>query len=431
MSLRWRIAIALGVLAALATTTVGFTSYLATRARLYDEIDNSLDQAAGSIILPVRRGGDVLLPPGALSQFTVQRLAPDGEVVETGDVALPVDEVDREIASTAGVAATRTVRIDGASYRVETLSLPRGGAVQIARDLSETQRVLASLRRRFAVVGAAVVVVAVVAGWLVAAGVTRSLRRLTGAAEEVAATGRLDVGVPGEGHDEVARLAGAFNEMLAALARSRAEQQRLVEDAGHELRTPLTSLRMNATLLQRLGELSPDDRERLVEDLQTEVEELVTMTDELVALAVEGIATEPREELALDDVVERVAAHARRRTGRTIEVRATGASVRGRPLELERAVSNLVDNACKFSYDGPIEVVVQDTRVEVRDHGPGIPTEVLPHVFDRFYRAPEARGRPGSGLGLAIVRETVAANGGRVFAHNHPDGGAVVGFELG
>lgn len=430
MSLRWRIATALGVLAALATTTVGFTSYFATRARLYDEIDASLEQAAGFVVAPVR-GGVAPRFPGTLSQFVVQQLDVGGDVVETGDVVLPVHDLDRQIASSGHTAAIRTVGVDGTSYRVETLGLPRGGAVQVARDLSETQRVLASLRRRFALVGAAVVVVAAVAGWLVAGGVTRSLRRLTGAAEQVAATGRLDVGVPGEGSDEVARLASAFNEMLTALARSRVEQQQLVEDAGHELRTPLTSLRTNVALLRRLEELPPDERERLVEDLRTEVEELVAMTNELVALAVERVDIEDEEELALDEIVERVAAHARRRTGRTIEVRATSTRARGRPFAVERAVSNLVDNACKFSDDGPIEITVQDARVEVRDHGPGIPADVLPHVFDRFYRAPDARGRPGSGLGLAIVRDTVTAHDGRTFAHNHPDAGAIVGFELG
>jgi len=430
MSLRWRIAIALGVLAALATATVGFTSYFATRTRLYDEIDDSLAQATALVVAPVRGGRVAPRVPGLLSQFTVQHVDADGGVVTAGEVDLPIDDVARDRAATEGPPVLRTVSVDGTPYRIETVSLPRGGAVQVARDLSETERVLEALRRRTALIGAVVVAVAAVAGWLIAAGVTRSLRRLAGAADEVADTGRLDVSVPIVGDDEVGRLAHAFEEMLVALARARSEQQQLVEDAGHELRTPLTSLRTNAALLGRLDELAPSERERLLDDLRTEVEELVTMTNELVALAVGGLAAEPDADVDLGEIAERVAAHARRRTGRVVQVHAAPAIVRGRPLALERAVSNLVDNACKFSETGPVEVTVAGTRVEVRDHGPGIPPDVAASLFDRFSRASAARDHPGSGLGLAIVLDTVTAHGGRVFAHDHPDGGAVVGFDL-
>ena len=108
----------------------------------------------------------------------------------------------------------------------------------------------------------------------------------------------------------------------------------------------------------------------------------------------------------------------------------TGVVVTVRQHMIERAVSNLIDNAVKYSPDGaPVDVIVDGTRVEVRDHGNGIADADLARIFDRFYRATEARTAPGSGLGLAIVSQIVEGHGGRVFAGNH-GGGAAVGFEL-
>jgi len=433
VSLRWRIALALAVLAAFVAGTVSVTSYVATRTRLYDEIDTSLAEAARAIAPPRLARGRPRVPElgiGPLGQFAVQVLDEDGAVRDRGEVALPVSDADRALASSGRAGETRTVDVDDTPYRLSTVALPGGGAVQVARDLSETERVLGSLRRRFAVLGLGVVVVAAGVGWFVAQRTTRSLRRFSGAVEEVTTTGRLDVGVPDEGTDEVGRLAAAFNEMVAALARSRDEQRRLVQDAGHELRTPLTSLRTNAALLERLDALTPDERRQLLDDVRLEVEELVTMANELIELAIVGVDPEPEQDVALDELVERVAVRARRRVGGAVSTHAEPTRVRARPVALERAVSNLVDNAAKFGGDGPVEISVRGTRVEVRDHGAGIPDGDLPHVFDRFYRAISARDCPGSGLGLSIVRDTVVAHGGEVFARNDPDGGVVVGFEL-
>jgi two-component system, OmpR family, sensor histidine kinase MprB len=99
-----------------------------------------------------------------------------------------------------------------------------------------------------------------------------------------------------------------------------------------------------------------------------------------------------------------------------------------RSLAIDRVIHNLVDNAAKFSTDGPIEVEVADCRVTVSDRGPGIPADDLPHVFDRFFRSVASRSQPGSGLGLAIVRDIVESHGGTVFAQARDGGGSVVGF---
>jgi two-component system sensor histidine kinase MprB len=219
--------------------------------------------------------------------------------------------------------------------------------------------------------------------------------------------------------------------MLAALTRSRDQQQRLVQDAGHELRTPLTSLRTNIDTLRRYPDLAGEPRERILGDLSSELRELSALVDELVALAVDRYDDEPEQTVALDQLAERAADRARRRSGRDIVVDAAPAPVVARPQALLRAVGNLLDNAVKFSPDAkPIEVTVRPGSLEVRDHGLGIAAEDLPYVLDRFYRALGARSLPGSGLGLAIVRQVVEGAGGTVQVANHPDGGAVFALRL-
>ena len=250
--------------------------------------------------------------------------------------------------------------------------------------------------------------------------------QLTDAAEEVAVTGRLDVDVPPAGRDESGRLARSFATMLAALSRSREQQQQLVQDAGHELRTPLTSLRTNVQTLQRFPELPADTRDAILADLDSETRELGSLVDELVELATDTRDDEPDETVDLAQLTERVVDRTRRRTGRTVVLDAEPAPFVGRPRELSRAIGNLVDNAAKFSEaPGAVEVTVRPGSVVVRDHGPGIAIEDQPHLFERFYRSASARSRPGSGLGLAIVEQIVIAHGGTVTAANHPLGGAV------
>ena len=446
MSLRAKLVLALVLLTSMAAISIGIWSYAATSHLLNDQIDQSLDSSAslaggGRGPLGDRHDGDDVADPARFSdQNVTQVLAADGDRVGgSATVVLPVDDLDRAVAAGALASARRNIRVDGVAYRMLTTSQGAGpGAVQVARSLSETDRVLDSLRNLTIVATTLVVALAAGVGWLIARQVTRRLARLTGVAEEVAATGRLDVPVPVGGSDEAGRLGTAFNEMLTALGRSRDAQQRLVQDAGHELRTPLTSLRTNVSVLRRHETLAPETRTRVIEDLDAETRELTGLVNELVELATDARDDEPAQRVELAPLVERVAERARRRTGRLIAVTADGSVVEGRPQALERAVSNLLDNAAKFDAPDPgqaeghppIEVEVAAGRVEVRDRGPGIPDDDLDHVFDRFHRAVGARSRPGSGLGLAIVRDIVESHRGTVSAANRPGGGAVVGFTL-
>jgi two-component system sensor histidine kinase MprB len=248
----------------------------------------------------------------------------------------------------------------------------------------------------------------------------------------VASTQDLSRRIPAGDGDELDRLAKSFNTMLAALDASRESQRQLVSDASHELRTPLTSVRANLDALALARGLSDQDRARVVTAAQAQLTELTVLVGDLVDLSkvgVEDAATEDvRLDLAVDEAVARARLHA---PACRFALDTEPCLVRVPPARLHRAVMNLLDNAVKWGPpEGPVEVLVREGRIQVRDHGPGIAAEDLPHVFDRFYRAPAARGMPGSGLGLAIVRQVAESNGGRVVAGNAPDGGALLTLEL-
>ncbi|MGW3960630.1 ATP-binding protein [Amycolatopsis sp. NPDC005003] len=444
MNLRSKLAIAFAGVGAAAAILVGVFSYQAASQRINAELDRSLlttsaEVAAGATQVlapsPVTRGPDDDDHDEA-QPMVAQAIAPDGTVRRLGGrpVHLAVDDADRALAATGALADHRYRNFTAGrdDYRVITVALGSGrGAIQLGIDVDESRHVLAELAARITGVSAIVLVAAALAGWLLARQITRRLVRLTLATEQVGDGHLADVAVPVSGRDEVGRLSTSFDRMLGRLADARADQERLVQDAAHELRTPLTSLRTNASVLRRFGELGPDARSRLLDDVDGEARELTHLIDELVELATRRYEAEEPAPVELGHVAERAADRVRRRSGRTITVEADASALTGQPKGLERAVSNLLENAVKFAPEGPIEVVVRDGRVQVLDRGPGIGDEDTPRVFDRFHRADEARSLPGSGLGLAIVREIAVAHSGSVFAEPRPGGGAVVGFTVG
>jgi two-component system sensor histidine kinase MprB len=223
----------------------------------------------------------------------------------------------------------------------------------------------------------------------------------------------------------MARLARSFNTMLEALDESLRAQRRLVADASHELRTPLTSLRTNIEVLARSDAMPQDERRRILRDVVEQIDEVTALVSDLVELARGDAPPEASERVRLDEVVAHAADQAATHYPHLrFQIDAHPSIVQAIPGRLERAVSNLLDNAGKWSPPGEaVEVSVGDGRVSVRDHGPGIDASDLPYIFDRFYRAPAARGLPGSGLGLAIVRQVAVALGGTVAAEPADGGG--------
>ena len=269
-----------------------------------------------------------------------------------------------------------------------------------------------------------------IVGWLIGRQLTRRLERLTAAATEVATTGRLDVEVPTEGTDEAAQLGTAFSGMLGALARSRQEQTQLVQDAGHELRTPLTSLRTNVAVLRQFERLSPDERDRLIADLDSESRELTELVNELVELATDRRDAEPFQRGASrrDRLACGGPGATPHRTGRPPGRRQLGGRRAG--LSLGAGGAQPRRQRRQVRRGRPDRGRRGDNTVTVRDHGPGISAADAAHVFDRFFRAVDQRSKPGSGLGLAIVKSVVDGHGGTVFARNAAGGGAELGFSL-
>jgi two-component system sensor histidine kinase MprB len=369
--------------------------------------------------------------------LVAQIVTPDGSITPLGGrpVTLPVPDLARAMASPGapGQAAAVEVVVGRDTYRELITPLGGGrGALQVAVDIDQTQRVLAGMANQITWISLVILLGAAAVGWLLARSITRRLVRLAGIAEEVSALGRVDREVPVDGRDEVGRLSASFNRMLGRLAAAREAQDRLVQDAAHELRTPLTSLRTNASVLRRFAELSPESRERLVDDVQGETRELSHLVDELVELALSGRSDETEEPVEMAAVGRSAVERVQRRTGRRVRLDVDGSVVRGRREAIERAISNLLENAAKFDKDGsePIELRIHQGTVTVAHRGPGIDDGDAARVFDRFYRADRARSLPGSGLGLAIVRDTAETHGGTVFAGTRPGGGAAVGFAL-
>ncbi|GAA4842971.1 HAMP domain-containing sensor histidine kinase [Actinomycetospora corticicola] len=456
MSLRLRFALAFALVSVVVAGVVGVLSYHAAAERITQATDTTLAAATTAVadgqtgvlapIAPPRTDDDDGGPRrgpgrgddrGRLQELVGRSIAPDGTATFLGgrDVPIPVTDTARALAATSVAGVTNTVEttVGFDTYRVLTTSEGGGrGAWQVAMDVDLSHRVLRGMANEIALVTLVVLVVAAGAGWLVAGRITRRLERLTELAEQVTTRGGTTAEMPVEGRDEVGRLSASFATMVGRLAASREAQDRLVQDAAHELRTPLTSLRTNASVLRRFAELSPEARERLLADVQGETRELSHLVDELVELALSGgDADEPEEPVDLDAVVRRAAARVGRRTGREVVVDADGSVVRGHPGALERAVGNLLENAAKFdASDTPLELRVHAGGVTVRDHGPGIDVADVERVFDRFYRAPAARGLPGSGLGLAIVRDVADRHGGAAFVTAPAGGGALVGFTV-
>jgi two-component system sensor histidine kinase MprB len=258
------------------------------------------------------------------------------------------------------------------------------------------------------------------------------VRRLTADVERIGRTEDLTP-LPVSGDDEIARLARAFNGMLVALAASRDRQRQLVADASHELRTPLTSLRTNLDLLaQADASLAPDQRAELLADVRAQIEELTTLINDLVELARDEPTAQVVESVDMSETLERALERVRRRAPHLRwQIQADPWWTLGDPGTIERAVTNLLDNAAKWSPEsGTVRLTLQRGVLTVDDEGPGIAEVDLPHVFDRFYRSAESRSMPGSGLGLAIVRQVAERMGGSVAAGRSPYGGARLTLRL-
>ncbi len=457
LPLRSRLALLVAAAVGFAVAAVAVAAWFTARGQLLGQLDDSLKNTTPRINTAMSSCAPGSPPsPGVVgAQTYVQVVLPDAPPCVVEGKEIKVTKYDLAIAkavasgdwASRGLFAKHDSRTaNGEPVRVYTRVMPvrqpglgaQPFAVSVSRPLHDITKPLDDLAVILVIVAGIGVVGATSAGLGIARAGLRPVDRLTDAVEHIARTEDLAVRIPVEGEDEIARLSAAFNSMTAQLASSRERQQQLIADAGHELRTPLTSLRTNIELLTRSEEtgrpLPPEDRRALLASVKAQMSELALLVGDLQELsrpdALPGSA--PFQTVGLHEVAEHALERARLRgPDLTIKTHLTPWYVRAEPSSLERAVVNLLDNAVKFSPSGgTIEVILVNGQLSVRDQGPGIPPEDLPHVFERFWRSPSARALPGSGLGLSIVARTVQQAGGEVALQSAPGGGTVAVVRL-
>jgi two-component system, OmpR family, sensor histidine kinase MprB len=439
MSFRARLALVAAAAVALAVLTASFVIYFVVRNQLRATLDNSLQTTAQQLqTSPAHDFEHFGVPTGELGGATVypQGVDANGKVYPVPSprpkVALPVNNDVIAVARGERGAFFSDTHVSQTHLRMLTFPYGTGGAVQIARSLTEVDHSLGRIKNLLILIAGGGIAIAAALGLAVSRAALAPVRRLTAATENVTETGDLSDRIAVGGRDELSRLAGSFNAMLGALEESSRAQRQLVADASHELRTPLTSLRTNIEVLASERTLPAGERERLLTDVVDQLSEMTTLISGLIDLARGEQQTAEPEEVRLDLVAAEAVDRARRnRPAVTFTTDLQESMVRGVPATIERAVANLLDNAAKWSPpNAEVEVAVRDGEVSVRDHGPGIDEEDLPHVFDRFYRSRSARGQPGSGLGLAIVRQVAVAHGGEVVAERAVGGGTRMTLRL-
>ena len=443
MNLRTRYVAITAMLVFVIATAMSLGAYRIATDQLEKQVKASLNQRALSTIEAIsrpRRDFNDFFGKGpldrAISQTEFDSIT---QIIDTNGILhkrrdlpdLPYEAAVLALRENPTRAHYSSVTLENHEFRVLSVVAFDGTIIQVAKDTQILVDAQNGMRTYLPLFAALAVIISGGFAWLFATRVTRPIEELAATAESIAATQDLNRSIEVSGTDEVAQLARSFNTMLVALRASSDRQRRLVQDASHELRTPLTSLRANAEILERAF-LSDEDRASILADMKAEVDELAELSVELSALATDQRAAENPVSIDLLDVVSEIAARATRRTSAEVSVHSTDDTVvSARPNQLERAISNLVDNAIKFSgTSSPVEIHVGSKRVEVRDHGPGISDDDKPHVFDRFYRATSTRSMPGSGLGLAIVSQFAEANDANVYVLDNAGGGVIVGLQF-
>jgi two-component system sensor histidine kinase MprB len=454
MSFRRRITLVSAAAVAVAVVLASALTYLLAAHQLHSQIDSQLRARAQPLPSRFERVPQPLvrlagrhrpfggIPPGPDQVRGYQQITNAAGTIlfrSSPNITLPIDPTTRTLAAKDGRSFFHDAHADGIHLRILTEALPHGYAAQLAQPLTDVDNVLARLRLILALLDIGGIALAALLGRLVAGAAVTPVKRLTQATEHVTRTQDLSKRIQPAGEDEIGRLAESFNAMLDALESSMSAldasvhaQRQLVADASHELRTPVTSLRTNIEILKQERDMPLEERQRMLDDVVEQIEELTLLMNDLIEL---GRGEQPRggsEDVRLDLVVEEAIDRARRHSPETpFNVELDAVVLTGEPVRLGRAINNLIDNAVNYSPSGrPVEIALRGEELTVRDHGPGISTADLPHVFDRFYRGVEARGRPGSGLGLAIVRQVAEQHGGSISAEPAPEGGTLMRLHL-
>jgi len=436
----FRLRVTLFIAAAVAVAAIGASvaMYLVVQDQLVNQVDQNLQAATAGPIRgpggPFRRSsGDQMVSnrPEVFGQI----INASGTVVQ-GDggysiPALVTPEVKEVAAGNAPEFRATATAGDGSRVRIYVKPI-QGGAIEVVQELVLVDAALAQTRLLLIAFAAGAILLATFLGALIGRAALAPVKRLTATVEEVTKTRDLSRRVAAQGRDELSRLGTSFDAMLGQLETSLRSQRQLVADASHELRTPLTSLRTNLELLERGQPTDPVERQQLLGDLVSQIERLTTLVGDLIEVARDEETPMPFEELQLDEVVHEVVDDVSFRYPKVrFNVTSAPSSIKGVKVRVARAVTNLLDNAAKYSPPGgTVDVSVANGEISVRDHGPGVAAEDATRVFDRFWRSNDARQLPGSGLGLSIVKDVAESHGGSVTLERPIDGGGGARFRL-
>jgi signal transduction histidine kinase len=416
-SLRTRVTAvaALAVLAVLTVAGVGLVT--AQRSALLEALEETLDQQADSLAARIRSGAAVSADDMPDEDVLAEVVAPDGRVLAASPgLEGPLPAIDPPV--TGSRVTTVELPTSGESVRLLVREVD-GVTLRLAGDLDDVGDSVGALGAGLLVaVPLSTAVLALVVWWAVGRAL-RPVDDIRRRVEEISGA-RLDQRVPEPGTgDEIARLARTMNAMLARLEESARRQRRFVSDAAHELRSPLA--RMRAELEVDQAHPATADPTGTADSVLAETVGLQHLVDDLLLLARgdEGVDGPPDSgPVDLDALVARAARRARPGEIRIDRSGVEPVQLHGSPAQLERVLTNLLDNAVRHAKqqvtvtvraapDGAAEVVVADD-------GPGIPDDQRERVFERFTRLDEARtaGEGGAGLGLAIAREIAERHGG-------------------
>jgi two-component system, OmpR family, sensor histidine kinase MprB len=433
VTLRNRVSVAAAVGVLIVVAAVSGVLYFSYAASLRSRVDAALvdaAQQASTIAQSIKQSaGESQATPDFGRPVTVGsvqvQLFPGPAAVGQPTMFGPLDSRDVAVAEGAQPAYFAGAYDGGRQFRVYTAAMTGGGLVRTSRAANADNGALRNAALLLAGLTVAAAGVTYGAARLTAGRILRPIAELTAAAEHVTQTRDLTARLRFAGtNDEVGRLTSSFDTMLAALHESLTAQRQLVADASHELRTPLTSITTNLDLLEDGAGLADPQAPALVRAAREQAGELDQLITDLLDLARYHESKPHRETVRLDLLTDEAVRRLRQRVPHAaIDTELHPCLVHVDPAAVDHAISNLVDNAIKWTPPGAaVGVVVEDGQVSVTDHGPGIADEDLPHIFERFYRAPAAQGMPGAGLGLAIVGGVAHANDGTVAVRTGPQG---------
>src|SRR6266545_3606404 len=438
MSFRARLTLAYLALLTLALSAFGFGVYTYVDARVHQEFEASFLNQARTFGQLVQGYPNINLPSPALGTNDLPAVPADRKVhtVPKWDnqlgTTLAVYTVDFEAKKAPDGTPSRSN--PPPDSRADPVPRWRGRLV-LARDLGSVESSLSLLRKILIAGGVAVLAVAALIGWVLAAGLLRPLARMKSTAQRIGDDRDFTRRMPVDhAKDELGRLSTSFNQMLTELEQSHVDlqtalesQRRFVADASHELRTPMTAIRTNVEFLARVPGAREEDRAAALHDVLAEMRQMEELVGDLLALArLEATGTRPvRRAIRLDHLLADIHRDASRLARPGVEV-GLGAIpevwVSGDRDDLRRAVWNLVENALKYTQAGRVDLRLRAAEglaeLEVGDTGIGVAEADLARVFDRFWRAQSTRGTSGSGLGLAITKWVVQAHGGTVLVES-------------